>query len=383
MLARKDRRRNTLSLEALATQLGFQKKELWWLRRSMWKQQFHIRTLYFVADTIAWLALVLLLYQITTLYFPAPLQYLMEYARDIIPQLPSAALPVASLSLERHPHNPAPYVIVDYLREAADAQHVPFEWAISICAAESNLRHFTADGSVLHGNEDSDDIGICQINRRIHPQYFPAAESDWQQNITAALTIMADCRHVWGQADTQWISCYNGIAQDGTPKNPTYYPTVKALYDSRFWSKLKGATFSLAAQSTNPDYQWNVRNFFFWKSNAVDSETFTGAVTLEPAVTFSVNEYFGGYTSAQNMREAPEIGDGACNAASMLHYVAAISGLQVSADSNTHDPVPGVPAPYLTTVYAPGSDLRITNPFPQPVTIHWDVNGDTLALWIE
>jgi hypothetical protein len=76
-------------------------------------------------------------------------------------------------------------------------------------------------------------------------------------------------------------------------------------------------------------------------------------------------------------------GAGACDVASMLAYVAGENGLKWSADKNSHPAVAGVPKKYLVTIWKPGTDLRIQNPFDHDVWIKWEIEGDTLSIWVE
>ena len=40
-----------------------------------------------------------------------------------------------------------------------------------VCLCESNLSHYEADGkTILRGRDNSDDVGICQINEEIHKE---------------------------------------------------------------------------------------------------------------------------------------------------------------------------------------------------------------------
>jgi len=63
---------------------------------------------------------------------------------------------------------------------------------IQIARCESNFRHTLADGSVLRGNIDKDDIGVMQINRRYHEKQATAMGldlNDLYQNMTYARTL--------------------------------------------------------------------------------------------------------------------------------------------------------------------------------------------------
>ena len=157
--------------------------------------------------------------------------------------------------------------------------------------------------------------------------------------------------------------------------------------------------FYISHQSSDQNYQYNFIAFFAGHGVEDHPEQieqkamepyFEGYWEIPKGGPYSVNEEFGwgNYEVAQAMKIAPgangdDYGNGVCNNASILHYVLAESGLLVDADKNTHPPVSGVPAQYLTTVYSPGLDVRITNPFDHPVRLHWAREGDRITLWVE
>ena len=160
--------------------------------------------------------------------------------------------------------------------------------------------------------------------------------------------------------------------------------------------------FSISDQKPgDTDYQHNIRAFFAWptsgedlqKMNQMDLTNFEGSWTINPGKQ-SVNAFFGSekYEKEQGMvvPSTGGIGDGSCNAASMVSYVSAMGGLDVERDNPTHAPVPGVPQQYVATVCIPSEnykctemDVRVTNPFDYPVILHWKIDGDTLTMWIE
>jgi len=151
--------------------------------------------------------------------------------------------------------------------------------------------------------------------------------------------------------------------------------------------------YSLSKQSKSVDYQYNVCNFFGFLSgvNCDTAQFFEGSIQIAPEVEFSVNETFGPYEGDQNMRDAPGIGDGACNAASMVREVLAESGLEVWLTSKVQQghvingvqyAIPGVAKKYWTTVFAPGQDILVRNPFSESVWLNWRREGDTLSLWV-
>ncbi len=133
-------------------------------------------------------------------------------------------------------------------------------------------------------------------------------------------------------------------------------------------------SFSISAQGDSA-IQHNIRAFFAthpsWK--------------ISPGQTQSVNEYFGPYSVDQGMvMGANNVGDGVCNAVSILLYAAAESGLEIEADQPGHEySIPGVPSEYWTTIYYDTQDAWVHNSFDRPVDIHWQVEGDTLILWVE
>jgi len=133
-------------------------------------------------------------------------------------------------------------------------------------------------------------------------------------------------------------------------------------------------SFSLGIQG-DPAIQHNIRTFF---------ENRPGCKIL-PGEEKSVNEYFGPYSTDRGMIMGPSnVGDGACNAASMLLYAAAESGLAVRATQQNHaSPIPDVPSEYWVTIYDTQKDAWVRNPFEYPVEIRWQIEGDTIALWVE
>lgn len=133
-------------------------------------------------------------------------------------------------------------------------------------------------------------------------------------------------------------------------------------------------SFSISAQG-NSAIQHNIRSFFAthasWK--------------ISPGQSQSVNEYFGPYSAGQGMvMGANNVGDGVCNAVSMLLYAAAESGLEIKADQPGHkDSISGVPSEYWTTIYYDTQDAWVRNSFDYAVEIRWQVEGDAITLWIE
>lgn len=161
--------------------------------------------------------------------------------------------------------------------------------------------------------------------------------------------------------------------------------------------------FSISAQQPgNSGYQHNIRAFFAWptsgydlaKFSEIDLENFEGNTMLKPGELTSVNSIFGtkGYEEGQGMvvPSGFKIGDGACNAASMVAYTVAAAGLTAKCDNPSHPKIPGVPSEWNCTVCIPSEsygmcteqDIHLMNTTDHPVYLHWKISGDNLYLWI-
>jgi hypothetical protein len=142
--------------------------------------------------------------------------------------------------------------------------------------------------------------------------------------------------------------------------------------------------FSVSKQG-GPGCQWNVRNFFAWPERQKVTGNLIGSWTIPAEATESLNRKFGPYTAKQNMKTVGGTPGGcACNTASMVAYVAAESGLQVSRDDPTHAyAIPGVPKSWYTTVWSSSKDVRVKNSQSTPAVIRWEIQGDTITLWVD
>lgn len=159
------------------------------------------------------------------------------------------------------------------------------------------------------------------------------------------------------------------------------YPAVAKTYE--FSASKQGGTTCA----------YNVVNFFAWPSGAEVGSSFTGNWVIRAREKkVSLNGYFGPYTTANGMKIITNAGDCACNAASMVRYVLEEAGLKVDLSHRSQQghvingvqyPIPGVPVKYWTTVYVPGQDIFVTNPYDFSVTLHWKVQGNAITMWVE
>jgi hypothetical protein len=134
-------------------------------------------------------------------------------------------------------------------------------------------------------------------------------------------------------------------------------------------------SFSLSAQGGSA-IQHNIRTFF---------ENQGQSWRLLSGERASVNAHFGPYSTDQGMvMGAENVGDGVCNAVSMLLYRAAESGLEVDASHWGHEyAIHGVPPEYWVTIYGVAKDAWVRNPLEHPVEIRWHINGDTITIGVK
>ena len=104
---------------------------------------------------------------------------------------------------------------------------------------------------------------------------------------------------------------------------------------------------------------------------------------LQPGEVFSFNEVVGNRTEKEGYRVAPVIqagelvdglAGGMCQIASTLHAAAFFGGLDIVSSTPHSRPSAYIPMGLDSTVVYPSTDLKLRNPFPFPVVMHYKVN---------
>jgi vancomycin resistance protein YoaR len=110
---------------------------------------------------------------------------------------------------------------------------------------------------------------------------------------------------------------------------------------------------------------------------------------LMPGALFSFNEIVGDRSEKEGYRVAPVISGGElvdglaggmCQIASTLHAAAFFGGLEIVSSTPHSRPSSYIPLGLDSTVVYPTTDLKLKNPYPFPVVMHYTVNQGTVKV---
>ncbi len=149
-------------------------------------------------------------------------------------------------------------------------------------------------------------------------------------------------------------------------------------------------SFKFSELSGDPKIVNNARLFYARVSDQVGEEEYVGSLKIPPNQEVSVNSIFG-YDCYETMPVAGGApGGGACHAGSMLNEVASRAGLDAKPTMPTHSsPIGGVSDEHELTIWcspqnpAANADLLLSNPFPEPVVIAWEIKGDKISFEVK